>query len=1062
VKGSKQMIRRGRAKLPRLSVLAMLTGVFALLAASPATASTSPSLSLTSLAAPTHFAPGSTGDQYEISVQNGVFATNGSEIVVADTLPAGLTATAISGSETKSEAELSCNVATLTCTFGGVLPAGDTLLVVVTVSVAPGTRESVTNMATVSGGGANSLSVSDPTIVSSVPAAPGIQVFDASASNQDGSPATQAGGHPYQLTTSFSVNTVVDSHGVILPAGGDIKDIQVDLPAGFIGDPTATSKCTEEQLTFETGACPPSSQVGVVTLVVPLQESMKTFPAPVYNMVPPPGVPAQFAFTIVTDPVHINASVRSDGDYGVTASISNAAQALGVISSSLTLWGVPADPSHDAQRKESGVLYGNSLPTPSNFPPKPFLTNPMDCSAGPLTTTLQVDPWPNPEAKTEASFVLHDNFGNSIGVTGCEGLAFLPAIAVQPDTTRAASPAALEVELKVPQNPNTVGLATPPLKKAVVTLPQGMVVNPSAAEGLGGCSAAQIAIGSLAEPTCPGNSKIGSVTVTTPLLEAPLTGSVYVAAPTPSQLLGVYLVVHGNGVLVKLAGTVNPDPNTGQLTATFDNNPQLPFEDLKMSFKGGPRAPLVNPVACGVATTTTQLTPYGGALATPMDSFNVSQDGNGAACPSPQPFSPTLSAGTTSPQGGSFSPFTLTLSRTDQDQNLGQVSVRTPPGLLAMLSRVMLCGEPQAQQGTCPATSQIGHVSVGAGAGPNPLYVPQLGKPQAPVFLTGPYRGAPFGLSIPVPAQAGPFDLGTVTTRAALYIDQHTAQATIVSDPLPRILKGIPLNIRTVNVIVDREGFIFNPTNCEPLSVTGTIISTVGASANVSSRFQAANCATLPFHPKFTVSTQAYTSKKNGASLDVKVTSGPGQANIGKTVVSLPKQLPSRLTTLQQACPGATFAANPATCPAGSNVGTAKAMTPVLNEPLSGPAYLVSHGGAAFPDLVVVLQGQGIRLDLVGGTGIKKGITTSSFNSVPDAPITSFEVKLPQGSHSALTAALPAKAKGSLCATKLTMPTTLTGQNGAQIKQSTKVAVSGCPKVRARKSRRANGNGGKK
>jgi hypothetical protein len=365
-----------------------------------------------------------------------------------------------------------------------------------------------------------------------------------------------------------------------------------------------------------------------------------------------------------------------------------------------------------------------------------------------------------------------------------------------------------------------------------------------------------------------------------------------------------------------------------------------------------------------------------------------------------------------------------------------------------MLSRVPLCGEQDANQGTCPEASLIGHTTATAGPGPYPVTV-NGGR----VYLTGPYKGAPFGLSIVVPAVAGPFNLGNVKVRAAIHVDPHTARITVISDPLPTIEQGIPVQLRTVNVSVDRAGFMFNPTSCSPLSVDGAIASSEGAKAVVSSRFQAADCASLPFRPKFTVSTWGGTSKKLGASLDVKVASSAGQANIGKVLVSLPKALPSRLTTLQLACPGATFAANPATCPAASVVGTAKALTPVLSEPLSGPAYLVSHGGAAFPDLVVILEGQGIRLDLIGNTSIKKGITTSSFATVPDAPITSFELKLPQGTHSALAATLPVGARGSLCASKLVMPTTLTAQNGAQVKQNTKIAVTGCPKKAKAKTR---------
>jgi hypothetical protein len=323
-------------------------------------------------------------------------------------------------------------------------------------------------------------------------------------------------------------------------------------------------------------------------------------------------------------------------------------------------------------------------------------------------------------------------------------------------------------------------------------------------------------------------------------------------------------------------------------------------------------------------------------------------------------------------------------------------------------------------------------------------------------FLTGPYGGGPFGLSIVVPVKAGPFDFGVEAVRAAIHVDPHTSQLTIDTPVLPHIVKGIPLQIRTINVEVDRTGFIFNPTDCEPLVVTGTIASTQGATAAVSSHFQAANCAALAFHPKLTASTQAKTSQANGASLDVKIAYPKGtQANIHKVAVSLPKQLPSRLTTIQKACPEATFAVNPAACPAASNIGTATAVTPVLNVPLTGPAYLVSHGGAAFPDLVLILQGQGVTLDIVGSINIdKRGVTSSTFSSVPDAPISSFELNLPVGPHSALTATLPKKARNRLCGSQLVMPTTITGQNGAQIKQSTKIAVTGCHKPPPRKHKR--------
>ena len=405
---------------------------------------------------------------------------------------------------------------------------------------------------------------------------------------------------------------------------------------------------------------------------------------------------------------------------------------------------------------------------------------------------------------------------------------------------------------------------------------------------------------------------------------------------------------------------------------------------------------------------------------------------------------------------GAFSPFTFTLSRGDRQQYISQLTATTPQGLLAILSNVPLCGEPDAQRGTCPEASRIGTVNAAAGPGSHPLWV------QGKVYLTGGYQGSPFGLSIVVPADAGPFHLGNVVVRSAIDADPHTAQITITSDPLPQVIDGVPLRVQTVNVTVDREKFMFNPTNCAAKQVAVTVVGAQGALAHLSNPFAAANCRALPFSPKFTVSTQGSTSKKNGASFDVKVLYKPGQANIGSVFVKLPKQLPARLTTIQQACLAATFEANPATCPIGSLIGIAKASTPVLPVPLEGPAYLVSHGGAAFPDVVVILQGDGVRIDLTGHVNIAKGITSSTFAGVPDAPITSFELKLPEGPHSALTTNLSAKAHANLCGAKLVMPTTLIGQNGVQVKQNTKISVTGCPKLKKAKkaARKTSSRGG--
>jgi hypothetical protein len=881
----------------------------------------------------------------------------------------------------------------------------------------------------------------------------GIADFDGEVLNQDGSAATQAGSHPYQASTTINWNTV-ENAGAILPDGGSPKDVQVELPAGFAGNPQATpTKCTAFQLSQEVPLCPVSSQVGTAIITVGGTSQVKLG---VFNMIPPPGVPAQFGFNLSSVPVFLDARVRSAGDYGVTIESPNISQAYPITATTLTFWGVPADPSHDAER---ACASGAEPPCSSGVPLKPFLTNPSSCT-GPVKTSLRTDSWTEPGAFSEEDFLTHlpaPNASTLIGAEGCERLLFEPTLNVAPGSSEAGAPSGYSVDLKLPQNENPVGLAEADLKKAVVALPQGVTVSPSAADGLGACAPAQIALGSEGAPSCSDSSKIGTVQVETPLLEKPLTGAVYLAQQGNNpfgSLLALYVVAEGSGVVIKLSGQVAADPVTGQLTATFDNNPQLPFSELKLDFNGGPRAPLSNPARCGTYTTRSQLTSWSGKTVELASSFAIIQGEKGGACPTGG-FSPSFDAGTLSSQAGGFSSFTASFSRRDGEQSLAGIQVSTPPGLLGKLAGVPLCGEAQANAGTCPAASQIGHTTVTAGAGITPISVPVAGQPQAPIYLTAGYKGAPFGLSIVVPAIAGPFNLGTVVVRASIAINPATAALTITSDPLPTILEGIPLQLKTVNVTVDRAGFMFNPTSCTAKTIGATITSSRGASAAVSSPFQAANCAGLPFKPVLTASTAGRASKPSGASLDVKITSGTGQANIAAVKVDLPKQLPSRLTTLQKACLAATFEANPANCPAASNVGMATAVTPVLAQALRGPAYLVSHGGAAFPDLEIVLQGEGVTLILDGNTQIKKGITSSTFKAVPDAPIDSFELKLPTGRYSVFGTNLPTKVKYSLCGQALAMPTAITGQNGAVVKQSTRITVTGCPKAKKATKKKA-------
>jgi hypothetical protein len=661
---------------------------------------------------------------------------------------------------------------------------------------------------------------------------------------------------------------------------------------------------------------------------------------------------------------------------------------------------------------------------------------------------------------------------------------------------------------------NSAGLASSAVKDITVALPEGVTVNPAGGNGLSSCGTGQVGFTkavklnpesepenetdlftpTLPEPLspgmnlealgfCPNASKIGTARIVSPLIKDPVVGSVYLASQNQNpfgSLLAAYIVAEDpvSGTIVKLPGRISLceaagevlDGLTcaapGQLITQFKNNPQLAFEDAELHFFGGERAPLATPPHCGPYTTSASFTPWSQTPAVPSTStFNITSGPGGGPCPGPTlPFSPTLTAGTTNINAGAFSPLTTTISRADGNQDMQSVQLHMPAGLSGILAGVPLCPEAQANEGACSPESQIGETTVSAGVGNDPVSV-KGGR----VYITQGYRGAPFGLSIVNPVKAGPFDLehdtanpnnnppcDCVVVRAKIEVDPTTANLTITTDPtgahaIPHLIDGIPVQIQKVNVLINRPGFTFNPTNCSAMSITGSIGSTEGATSPVSVPFQATNCATLAFAPKFVVSTSGKTSKANGASLAVKLTypSAPfgSQANIKQVKVELPKVLPSRLTTLQKACTAAQFNSNPAGCPAASIIGHAKAVTPLLPVPLEGPAYFVSHGGEAFPSLIVVLQGAApynVTLDLVGTTFISKaGITSSTFKTVPDAPVGSFELMLPQGKFSALAA------NGNLCTSKLAMPTEFLAQNGAKINESTPVSVTGCAKKKA-------------
>jgi hypothetical protein len=1001
-------------------------------------------------------------------------------VSITDKLPPGLKAVAIRGfagefGNEHSFGPVQCSLGSLTCTFARVLPPFEYIEVLVTV-VAEGSTSGGMNEVSVSGGEASSASIARPVRVGGAPSGFGVENYEMTPENEGGTLDTQAGSHMFQLTTTFTLDQTLDEENLPTPAGGLAKDLHFNLPPGLIGNATAIPQCPiRDFLTPVEGVenkCTPRTAVGVANITVSLPGLVQVFTVPVFNITPSVGEPARFGFFLLRAPVLLDTKLRTGGDYGVTVDVTNITQTAAFFKNEVVFWGVPGDSRHDNQRGW-GCLLDEQKPEhiqPCNplgeEHPLPLLSMPTSCT-GPLQTTVEAASWTEPENILTA--------GSNVpmpAMDGCNRLPFAPSIKVTPDGTAGSTPTGLTVDEHVPQETilSGSGLSESDVKGLTTTLPVGVALNPAAADGLEACSESQIGLSNDNPPSCPDASKVATVKIKTPLIPNALEGAAYLATQNQNpfgSLVGLYIYAHDPvaGVSAKAAGEIVENPVTGQLTAHFEHDPvfqggpvesqflpEVPFEDVELHFFGGDRAPLSTPALCGSYTTAGTFTPWAENGTTESAStFNITTGPNGTPCKDPLPFNPSLTAGTTSIQAGGFSPFTMTMSRPDGSQNLTAIKLRMPPGLLGTLATVKLCDNTQADAGTCGPESLIGHTTVSVGVGGDPFTV-RGGE----VFITEGYGGAPYGLSIVNPAKAGPFDLGKVIVRAKIEVDPTTAQLTITSDStgpykIPTILDGIPLQIQHVNVSIDRSNFTFNPTDCSPLQIGGSLTSDQGAVQALAVPFQITNCAVLAFKPKLTAKTNGKTSRTNGASLSVKLTypAGPFDANISKVKVDLPKQLPSRLTTLQKACPSATFNANPAACPSASIVGHAKATTPVLPVSLEGPAYFVSHGGEEFPQLIIVLQGYGTTVHLVGDTFINKaGVTSSTFKQVPDVPVGTFELTLPQGKYSALAA------NGNLCTIKkLGMPTSFVAQNGVEQHTTTPIVPTGCTKHKAKKAK---------
>jgi hypothetical protein len=1049
--------------------------------AAPALASSGAWWHLDSSSFPTQLQPGGKGYIIVSAINRGYEDASGAHapIVLSDALPAGVEATALEGRDVETFSPLAanklpapeCSFTTnkAICTYTGTLEPYGRLWMVISVRIAASPASSEASRLSVSGAEASGRVIESKLDLGGGEPTFGLEKYELSPEGVGGEFESQAGAHPFQLTTTIAWNKTErfpflnpDKSAPLQPALP--KEVNVKLPPGLLGNPTPFPQCTAAQFTNagaeDTNACPQDTAVGFANIMItePLLFGIKIFSAPVYNLVPEHGEPARFGFTVVAAPVYLDTSVRTGGDYGVTVHVGAISQLATLLESEVTFWGVPGDPRHDSSRgwwcgKTEAAESSDKQPCKlqEEQHPQPLLVMPTSCT-GALQTSVETASWKEPDHLISGAPV-----ESLPGLDGCNKLDFEPKASVTPNGQAASTPSGLGVDLHVPQDGSlsATGLSEANVKDTTVALPEGLALNPSAADGLQSCSLAQISLESAGPPSCPEAAKVGTVTIHTPLLPEPLTGAAYLAAQDANpfgSLVALYVVAEDPqaGVVVKLAGEVHLT-ESGQIVSTFRNTPQLPFEDFELDFFSGGRAPLSTPAHCGSYMTQASLSPWSGTEPVASDStFNITSGPNGTPCPGAAlPFGPSLTAGVTNINAGAFSPLTTTIGREDGQQNISSVQLHFPPGLSGILAGVPLCGEAEANAGTCSAASQIGETIVSVGLGGDP-YTVTGGK----VYITGPYHGAPFGLSIVNPAVAGPFDLGKVVVRGKLDVDPHTAALTFTSNSagegfaIPHILDGIPLQIKHINVTVNRPGFTFNPTNCNPTSITGSVGSTEGASSPVAEHFQVTNCASLKFAPKFLVSTSGKTSKANGASLSVKLSepSAPQgtQANISKVKVDLPKQLPSRLTTLQKACTDAQFEADPAGCPAASKIGMATVTTPLLPVPLVGPAIFVSHGGEAFPSLTMVLQGYGVTVDLVGTTFISHaGITSTTFKTVPDVPFSTFQLTLPEGKYSALAA------NGNLCTSKLAMPTAFTSQNGLEIHRSTVVSVTGCPKAEA-------------
>jgi hypothetical protein len=871
-------------------------------------------------------------------------------------------------------------------------------------------------------------------------------------------PTTQAGIHA-DVISEFTVNTTTTPEGATV-SDGQPKDIQTELPAGFYGNPESIPFCTSAFLIAHGGLCNPAAQVGILAIAVDNPPSFY-LELPVYNMSATDDETATLAGNVFGALAKLILSVRTDGDYGLRVDIHGINQGLPLYGVKLILWGVPADTINDPLRLE-GLFQGGLT---AGIEPKPFLSMPTHC--GPTVTKLRADSWQHPN-----DFIFEEE---PLTITGCDSVNFETSLKARPTTNAADSPTGLNVNIKIPQSEDPEGLSTAHLRKAVVQFPEGLTLNPSGANGLAACSPEQI--GMTTPPgagtghfdktrnRCPDSSRIGSVEVDTPIFANPLHGSVFVATPHDNPFnsqVAIYAVIEGRGIVAKLPGDVSLDPETGRISAVFDENPQLSFEEFKLTFFGGALAPFQTPPNCGKFSTTSGLTPWSapesGPQTTPSDTYQITQGPHGQKCVSDEaalPNEPAFEGGSTAPLAGNYRPFIINLRREDGSQRFSTVTVTPPDGLLAKLAGTATCsdaalsaaanrkGIEEQAASSCPAASEIGTVHVAAGAGPAPYNAP--GK----IYLSGPYKGAPLSFAIVTPALAGPFDLGTIVVRVAVNLNPVTAQLTAVSDPLPTILDGIPLDIRYASIRIDKPDFTLNPTSCDPTFVTGSLFSTKGSTAPLLNTFQLAECGQLKFKPRIGLTVKGSTKRRGHPGLTAVLRPRPGDANIDYIAVTLPPHELLDQGHIGTSCTRVQFAADQ--CPAASVYGKVSVTSPLVDYRLTGKVYLRASSHK-LPDLVTDLRGpanQPIKLEAAGKTDTVNGALRNTFEFVPDVPFTKLVLKLKGGGKGLL------QNSRNLCNVEKNKAEVRFGAHNGEVYTARPEVTANCGKANKKKKARA-------